>query len=84
MMSDNAQGQDPIDIARAYIAEAPGARDAGWKVEEVAGNIDFGTVTVILGRYDESADPPERVETAEGHGTTIPDAVNDALGRAPT
>jgi hypothetical protein len=67
---------DPAELATAYIAETYG--DAGWTVNEVSGNVNFGMVTVILGRYDESGD---ETETAEGHGTSIPEAIDDALGQ---
>jgi hypothetical protein len=39
---------------------------------------------VILSRYDESEDQAERIETVEGHGTSIPAAVDDAMGSTAT
>jgi hypothetical protein len=39
---------------------------------------------VILGRYDGSGDQVTRVETAEGHGTSIPTAVDDAMEQTAT
>jgi hypothetical protein len=74
--------RDPVELAQMYIDEAWG--NSGWKVDEISGNVDFGMVTVILGRYDESEDQAERIETAEGHGTSIPAAVDDAMGSTAT
>jgi len=69
--------RDPVELAQGYLDEvSPGS---GWLVDEVAGNADFATVTVLLGRYEGD----ERVETAEGHGTGISEAVDAALGPAP-
>jgi len=71
--------RDPLELAQAYVDEVAGG--TGWKVDEISGNVDFGMVTVLLGKYLPSGDVEERTETAEGHGTTIPAAVDDALGQ---
>jgi hypothetical protein len=71
--------RDPVEMAQAYVDDTYG--DTGWKVEEVASNVDFGMTTVILGRYLPSGDMVNREASAEGHGTSIPEAVDDALGK---
>ena len=72
--------RDPLELAQAYVDEvAPGS---GWKVDEISGNVDFGMVTVLLGQYLPSGDVVNREATAEGHGTTIPAAVDAALGQS--
>jgi hypothetical protein len=69
--------RDPVELAQGYLDEvSPGS---GWLVDEVSGNSDFAMVTVLLGRYEGDS----RVETVEGHGTGIPEAVDAALGPVP-
>ncbi len=72
--------REPMELAREYLAEAYG--ETGWVVDQVAGDADFGMVEVVLGRYDASTNPPELMDTAEGRGTDIPAAVDDAMERA--
>jgi hypothetical protein len=74
--------RDPLEMAQAYVDDTYG--DTGWKVDEVSSNVDFGMTTVILGRYMPTGDIEERVDGAEGHGTSIPAAVDDALGKTAT
>jgi hypothetical protein len=71
---------DPAELAQAYVDEVAG--EDGWRVEEVSGNVDFGMVTVMLGRYLPKGDMEQQVRTAEGHGTDIAAAVDAALGRS--
>ena len=73
---------DPVELAQAYIDENWGG--SRWKVDEIDGNVDFGMVTVILGQYDGDGVDAERIKTAEGHGTSIPTAVDDAMGSVQT
>ena len=75
----DGDGLEPIEVAQAYVDER--AAGQGWRVEELSGDVNFGMVTVLLGRYDEGDGTPVQVETAEGHGQSIVDAVDDALGR---
>jgi hypothetical protein len=75
------QGREPIEVAQAYVNERYAGADTGWRVEELAGDVNFGMVTVVIGRYLPSGDIEKRVDGVEGHGTTIEAAVDDALGQ---
>lgn len=74
-------GQEPIEQAQAYVNEQHAGESTGWRVDELSGDVNFGMVTVLLGRYEPSGDIESRVASAEGHGPTIEAAVDDALGR---
>lgn len=69
--------QEPSEIAQAYVDER--LPDSGWRVEEVTGDVNFAMVTVVLGRYLKSGDIEKREAGAEGRGTSIEAAVDDAL-----
>ena len=45
--------------------------------------MNVGMVKVVLGRYEDGDEVPVQVETAEGHGQSIEDAVDDALNSVP-
>lgn len=74
------EGQEPIEAAQAYVDEMYAGASTGWRVEELSGDVNFGMVTVVLGKYLPSGDTMTRVDGAEGHGQTIEAAVDDALG----
>ncbi len=78
-MQGHDEGLEPAEIAQRYVDER--IPNSGWKVDEVAGNVDFGMVTVVLGQYLKSGDVMHRAAGREGHGQTIEAAVDDALGR---
>jgi hypothetical protein len=73
-------GQVPIETAQAYVDEKYAGASTGWRVEELSGDVNFGMVTVVIGRYLPSGDIESRVDGVEGHGQTIEAAVDDALG----
>jgi hypothetical protein len=82
-MTDETPSMDPRETAESYLADAYGDSAEDWRIEDLAGDVESGTVTATLGRYEESDEGETMVETAEGHGATVTAAIDAALGRTP-